>query len=260
MKRREMLAVSGLTVGAMGLTASNGQEKSAAGKEYIELRYYRFKTAEKRKAFVDFMKDAMIPALNKVGISKVGVFENSDAKDLTLYVVLPHKTFESFATSTRKIMADKTYLEAGKAVLGSAKKDPAFERIETNLFISFDACPKLEEPKDKADSRIFQLRIYEAHNTERGHKKIHMFNEGGETALFRKKGLNPVFFGEAIAGTKIPNLTYMVTFKDAETQKAAWKAFISSPEWKTMSKLPIYKDTVSRITNLVLKPTAASQL
>ena len=43
-------------------------------------------------------------------------------------------------------------------------------------------------------------------------------------------------------------------------QKAAWGTFGKHPEWKKMSSDPYYKDTVSNITNLVLKPTMASQI
>ncbi|NQT86418.1 NIPSNAP family protein [bacterium] len=87
-----------------------------------------------------------------------------------------------------------------------------------------------------------------------------MFNEGGEIALFRKCGMQPVFFGETLVGTKVPNLTYMVAFENEEAKKANWKKFLGSPGWKTMSKLPIYQNTVSHITNIVLRPTAYSQI
>ena len=58
-------------------------------------------------------------------------------------------------------------------------------------------------------SRILELRIYESHSTKAGQKKIEMFNEGGEIAIFRKTGLRPVFFGETLIGPLMPNLTYM---------------------------------------------------
>jgi len=87
-----------------------------------------------------------------------------------------------------------------------------------------------------------------------------MFNEGGELALFRKVGMNPVFFGQRLAGTRMPNLTYMLGFDDEAAQKAAWGRFLAHPEWKKMRSDPKYKDTVSKITNIVLKPTPYSQI
>ena len=87
-----------------------------------------------------------------------------------------------------------------------------------------------------------------------------MFNDGGEIALFRKCGITPVFFGESIVGPILPNLTYMITFPDTDAQKVAWKKFVDSPEWKKLSGDPQYKDTVSNITNLELRPTSYSRV
>jgi hypothetical protein len=52
----------------------------------------------------------------------------------------------------------------------------------------------------------------------------------------------------------------MVGFDDTDAQKKAWGAFIKRPEWKKISTDPYYADTVSNITNLVLKPSASSQI
>jgi hypothetical protein len=91
-------------------------------------------------------------------------------------------------------------------------------------------------------------------------RKIEMFDNAGEIAVFRKTGLNPVFFGEALVGGKIPNPTYMVGFDDADAQKKAWDKFRVHPKWQELKSDPYFKGTVSNITNLVLRPTAASQI
>ena len=38
-----------------------------------------------------------------------------------------------------------------------------------------------------------------------------MFNDA-EAGIFKRLGMQPVFFGETIVGSNMPNLTYMVTF------------------------------------------------
>jgi hypothetical protein len=58
----------------------------------------------------------------------------------------------------------------------------------------------------------------------------------------------------------MPNLTYMLAFDDEQAQKRAWDAFKADDAWKKLSKDPAYKDTVSNITNLILRPTEASQI
>jgi hypothetical protein len=157
------------------------------------------------------------------------------------------------------LLADTQYQKDGSSVLNSSIDNPVYKRVESSLLLAFDKCPKVEVPTNK-ESRVFQLRIYESHNTIKAKRKIKMFNEGGEIALFRKSGMNPVFFGESIIGSKMPNLTYMLGFDNSEAQKAAWDKFLNDPEWEKLSSDPYYEDTVSNITNMVLRPAASSQI
>ena len=145
------------------------------------------------------------------------------------------------------------------AVLMAPKSDPAYERFESSLLLAFDGMPKLEVPSDK-DTRVVQLRIYESHSIERHLMKVAMFNDGGEIEIFRKTGMDPVFFGQALIGSLLPNLTYMLQFDDMEAMDKAWDAFRKHPDWDALKGDPQYKDTVSRITNMVMRPLKASQI
>src|SRR5438094_345521 len=91
--------------------------------------------------------------------------------------------------------------------------------------------------------------------------KIKMFNEG-EIAIFRRTGLRPVFFGETLIGSRLPNLTYMLTFDSIEQRDRNWSAFVADPEWKKLSATPGYTDaeTVSNISNVLLSPAPYSQI
>jgi hypothetical protein len=250
-------ALAGCSTG-IAYKSENGEAK-----RYLELRQYHFDSAENRDRFDAFLHRAAIPALNRIGIEPVGVFkmeeEQKGADVNDLFILMPHKTLESVATANTLLLQDAAYLEKGKDVLETpSKKEAVYQRFESSLLLGFDACPGVEVPT-QAPGRQFQLRIYESHSTPKAKRKVEMFNKG-EIAVFRETGLDPVFFGEALVGVKMPNLTYMVGFASAEAQKAAWDAFRVHPEWKKMSSDPYYKDTVSNITNLVLKPTAASQI
>ena len=174
-------------------------------------------------------------------------------------MLLPHESLESLLTASALIVSDPEYGKAGADLFNSPKSDPTYERIESSLMIAFDAIPKLEQPT-AAPSRIFQLRIYESHNALAGKKKVEMFNTGGEIAIFRQTGLNPVFFGRSLVGTKLPNLTYMLAFDDMEAKEESWKKFGKSDGWKKLKANPYYKDTVSNITNILLLPAACSQI
>jgi hypothetical protein len=77
---------------------------------------------------------------------------------------------------------------------------------------------------------------------------------------FRKVGMDPVFFGQTLAGTRMPNLTYMLGFDDKESLETAWQAFLKHPERAALKKDPTYQDTVSRIYNNNLRPIEGSQV
>ena len=104
------------------------------------------------------------------------------------------------------------------------------------------------------------MNNYESHNEQAGKKKVEMFNAGGEIAIFRKTGLRPVFFGESLTGPRLPNLVYMLSFEDMQARDKSWETFRIDTEWKKLSANSVYKDTVSNITDIILRPTAYSQI
>jgi hypothetical protein len=157
-------------------------------------------------------------------------------------------------------MKDDNYVKASADFHDTDISNPAYVRVEKGLMHAFKECPKVESNKAAmGDERIFELRIYESHTYKKGQKKISMFNEGGEIATFRETGLTPVFFGETIFGPMMPNLTYMVVFKNTDEQKKAWDKFRVHPDWIAIKDLEEYKDTVSNISDIILRPAGCSQ-
>jgi hypothetical protein len=260
MKRRDFLAASGLAASAPVFQQAIAADKAAGERHYLELRHYEFASAEKQKAFEAFLAGAFIPALNRQEIKPVGVFKDpDDTEAFGLWVLIPHTSLESVMTSNTKMLADAAFVQAGGDRLNSPQSDPDYKRFNSSLLLAFEQCSRVEIPTTK-ETRVFQLRIYESHNAIMAKRKIEMFNSGGEIDVFRSTGINPVFFGESIIGSKMPNLTYMVGFNDADAQKTAWDTFGKHPKWIELKADPYYKDTVSNITNLVLRPSASSQI
>lgn len=268
MRRRDFLATS--TATAFGLMAPSLGRAAASRskKQLLELRIYHFASPEKQQAFDRFLAQAAVPAYNRAGVKPVGVFkllakDNPELKlaaDSTdLYVLLPHNSPESFLALADRLASDKTFQKQGQEVLNAPKSDPAYQRYESSVMLAFDGFPKVQVPV-KGPNRLLQLRIYESHNKERNRKKVYMFNQGGELGIFRRHGMTAVFFGETLAGSKLPNLTYMLGFDSEEAQKAAWDGFRNDPQWKQMSKSEEYKDAVSNVTNLILRPGESSQI
>ena len=112
--------------------------------------------------------------------------------------------------------------------------------------------------KGERSKRVYALRSYESATEALYKNKIKMFNKGGEIVLFDKLGFNAVFYGEVLVGANTPNLMYMVTFDNAESEKAQWKTFVASEEWKKLSKDLQYQYNLSKIDNLSLYPTEYS--
>lgn len=268
MKRREFLtssAAASVALAAAGL----GQAASAPGsKDLLELRTYHFASAAKQQAFAEFLATAAIPALNRAGVKPVGVWKllkgdnpnlKLEADSTDLYVLMPHKSAASVAGLIDRLSQDSWFTSDGAGTLMAPKDSPAYTRFESSLLLAFDGAPQVEVPT-LAETRLMQLRIYESHCDERALAKIAMFNQGGEIAIFRRNGMNPVFFGQALVGDKLPNLTYALGFEDEAAMKEAWGKFGKDPGWLALRNDPTYADTVSNITNLVLRPVKGSQI
>lgn len=266
MKRRDFLASSlaasasgSLMGGGMGLTA---QETTKPGREFYELRLYHLRRGPKVKLFDDFFREAGIPALNRLGLRPIGVFNIMiGPENPTVYVLIPYPSLESVATTRERLHADTEYQKHGADFLNAPSTDPAYVRIESSLMVAFQGMPKLEVPHATAENgrRVFELRRYESHSRRAHLKKVDMFNNG-EIAIFRRTGLRPVFFGSTLIGAKLPNLTYMLTFAGMEEREKNWAVFQADPEWKKMSTAPEYTDIVSSISNVLLSPTPYSQI
>jgi hypothetical protein len=231
-------------------------------RQYIELRRYHLLPGPRQRAFTTFVGDVAIPAMNRAGVGKVGAYtvvygENAPS----LLMVLAHQTLETVVSLRDRLASDAEYARAGAAILDAPLSDPPFVRVESSLLRAFEAMPTVETSATSGtpSPRICELRTYESHSDRAALNKLKMFN-AGEVPIFRRAGLTPVFFGETLVGAQMPSLTYMLTFSDMAARDRAWSAFGKDPEWKTLSADPQYHDNVSAISDVILQPTAYSQL
>lgn len=257
-----------LTVAVLTAILGSGAARAADERQVIELRTFTFASEEKLQVYAGLLEKGVIAALNRAGCTPVGAFRmtkadnpklNLDADPLKIYVVVPHASAEAFLAVGGKMGADPDIQNVVRPGLNTPMKDPVYLRYETQLLRGFKNCPAVAAPA-KGPDRVFQLRIYESHNCEKAALKVGMFNEGGEIAIFRRVGMNPVLFGQSLAGTLMPNLTYMLGFDSPAAMDAAWGVFRQDPEWMKLKADPKYADTVSNITNLVLRPLPGSQI
>ena len=154
-------------------------------------------------------------------------------------------------------------MKVGAAFLNAPAMAPAFVRVESSLMIAFAGKPRLTIPPATAghQARVFELRTYESPSDQDHQRKVEMFHSG-EFDIFEKAGFWPVFYGDTLVGTRLPNLTYMLGFSDLAERNKKWEAFGSAPEWKKLTGSPrfAFEAIVSNITNLILTPTPYSQI
>jgi hypothetical protein len=264
MNRRDFLASSIAAAGAGAMSSDvSAQSPSKPMPQYYELRQYRLRMTM-RQDFSDYLKAVSVPAMNRAGISPIGVFSVAFGPDSpTFWMLLPHKDRESVFTLDAKLQDDHDYKTLGAEHHSRPATNPAYVRIESQLMVAFDGMPVLEAPAgaNAGPARVFELRTYESHSKAAHRKKMEMFNTG-EIAIFRRTGLQPVFFGSNLIGTRLPSLTYMLVFENMAAREKNWGQFVGDPEWKTLSTTAGFTDAeiVSNITSFILRPAAFSQI
>ena len=241
----------------------------AAGRDFYQIKIYHLKNAEQEQVVEGYLTNAYLPALHKAGIAKVGVFKNIKAADFNaakderlIYVLVPFKSPADLLKLDEKLSKDKVYLTAGESYLNAAYNKPPYDRIETILINAFEnskhfTLSGVTTPKSE---RVYELRSYEGPTEKLFKSKVKMFNTGDEIGLFKRLGFNAVFYGEVVAGTRMPNLMYLTTFDNKASRDQHWDAFVKDSQWKTLSAIEEYKNTVSKSTILFLYPADCSDL
>jgi len=236
---------------------------TAATKELYQLKIYHLKNKQQEEQVDAFLKDAYLPALHQLGLSKIGVFKpigNDTAADRRIIVLIPFKSFSQFQSVTEQLEQDKRYATSGQSYWTAAYTTPPYSRLESILLESFADNLHLQTPQltGPRSERVYELRSYES-ATERLHlNKVRMFVAGGEVGLFKRLGFNAVFYSRVLIGSHMPNLMYMTTFENKAARDEHWKNFGADPEWKKLSTMPEYQNNVSHIDQLYLYPMAYS--
>ena len=263
MDRRNFLAAAA-AASAAPLSALDAQATAIAqpARQLIELRWYHLLPGAKQRAFSAYLRDAAIPAMNRAGVTPVGAFTvmyGTNAPSMLL--ALTHKSMDTVVGLRDRMAADQAHATAGAAVVDAPLSEPPYVRVESTLLRAIDAMPTVEPAAGVGGTapRIYELRIYESHSDKAALNKLKMFN-AGEVPIFRRVGLTPVFFGETILGQQMPSLVYMLTFADMAARDAAWAKFGPDPEWRTLSADPQYRENVSAISDIILRPAPFSQI
>lgn len=186
-----------------------GISHAAPSREYYELRTYRFKSTQQQERIEAYLQKALLPALHRIGVKKVGVFkpvETDSTFGKKLIVLIPMRSLDDLKKLSDKLAKDNQYLIDGKEYIDAPYDNPPYTRMETTLLKAFSGMPESAVPslKTPVTERIYELRSYEGHTEKIYRNKVEMFNAGDEVGLFKRLGFNAVFYGEVIAGSTSP--------------------------------------------------------
>jgi hypothetical protein len=247
---------------AAGAASSSAQ--TAPKSAYYELRYFRMRTdhADQSRRTAEFLR-SYVPAAKRAGAGPIGLFNASIAPNTPFVLRLTsYPSLAVFEAAREKLSGDGDYQKALADY--NANPDPGFTRMESWLLRAFDSFPAIETgPADASrPARIFELRTYESQNESTLREKIKMFTEGGEIGVFRACGMQPVFFGEAVAGANMPHVTYMLAFEDMAAREKLWALFRANPDWRKLQAAPEYAapGLVINISNSILTPLQGSDI
>lgn len=251
MKRRKFVTAS-LTAGSLpfGIAAQANVRKQAQ-KEWYELRTYEIRFGGNQSQLLDYLNQALKPAVTRAGANRFMLFrELGQSEPTKVWLWISYPDIGSYQ-SAQDLSGDKDFQQAAEFYNNLSVDQTIYNRYGSWLLNAFDGLPQAIDPVE--DASLFELRTYEGYSEDAVRRKIKMFNVE-ELELFYKVKLNPLFFGEMIAGPYRPCLTYMINFKDMASHDASWKAFLEHPEWIKMRDKAEYANSVSNIRKTFLEP------
>lgn len=237
----------------------------APAKQFYELVIYHVKNKTQEQRVDQFLSAAYLPAAHRLGLKNIGVFKTlgiDTASNKKIYVLLTYRSLDDFHKITKQLQDDKRFSAQAKDYVDATYDNVPFERKESILLEAFSGMPLMKTPNfsNAKSERVYELRSYEGPTEKIYLNKVNMFNEGNEVAIFDNIGSQAVFYGEVLAGSRMPNLMYMTTYSDMKSRDEHWKAFGNHPEWKKLSAMPQYQHNVSKSDIDFLVPTEYSEL
>ncbi len=249
-----LLMATALTA-AVTLPASG---KIPPARQYYEIRIYHLGDARQRQEAGTYLEKALMPALHKMGISGIGVFEEIEPKDTSeyrLYVLIPYASMSQWEEASMRLCQDPAVQQQAGPYLNGPANKPPFIRMEKIVLKAFPDMPVLKVPDlhSPRPERVYELRSYESPNELFGLNKIRMFNEGGEIGIFDRLEFHTVFCAQVLSGSHMPNLMYMTSFENRASREAHWKAFSADPQWKALSARKEFQGNVSHADIIFLR-------
>lgn len=242
-----------------------GQAQKHKESDYYLIKIYHCSNSAQIHEAEAYAGKQLIPFLHSMGAGPVGIFKpinNDTLSDKKLIVWIPLKELETLEKIEQKFAGISPFGNDSMVNADSSRQGVYYNRIETILTAAFKNQPhfKAKASFTKSADNIYEYRSYESASENLHLRKVHMFNEGGEINIFERLHFNALFYSRVIVGSRMPNLIYMTRFADKADRDAHWNQFGKDPEWKRISSLPDYKNSVSKQDIYLLSASEYSEL
>jgi len=243
----------------------NSQAQKHRSNDYYLIKIYHCSNSTQIDEVEAYTGKQLIPFLHNLGIGPVGIFKqinNDTLPDKKLIVWIPLRKLENLEKMERKFAGISPFGNDSLVNADSSRQGLMYSRIETILTAAFKDKPhfSVKAGLSKSADNIYEYRSYESASENLHLRKVHMFNEGGEIRIFERLHFNALFYSRVIVGSRMPNLIYMTRFADKADRDAHWSQFGKDPEWKRISSLPDYKNSVSKQDIYLLNASVYSEL
>ena len=118
-------------------------------RDFYQIKIYSVENDQQEIRMDDYLENAYIPALKRIGIEHIGVFkkiEEIDSANKMIYVFIPFKSIVEFEKLERNLRMDKEYLEDGKDYIDAFHDNAPYVRIENILLRSLQSMKKYDVP------------------------------------------------------------------------------------------------------------------
>src|SRR5260370_18118134 len=131
----------------------------------MDLRRYYLESGPGVKLTTAFFADALVPALNRLGIGPVGAFSVYLGPDSpSYYLLMPSSRLETLVRADLELAKDDVFMKAAAPFWDAPAAAPPYIRIESSLLRAFPGYPKATPPASAATKgkRIDQRRQYQS--------------------------------------------------------------------------------------------------
>src|SRR5829696_7864283 len=146
MLRRDFLAGLPALPALAGRRQASGAVASA-GPQIYEWRQYSLRSGTQPRRLADYLQNALIPALNRLGHTPIGVFEVTFGLPTpTVFVLTPFATADAIAAKEGLLDKDEAFARASAPYTDAPATDAVYVRQEVSLLGAFPQVPRVQVP------------------------------------------------------------------------------------------------------------------